>query len=467
MEKYYNKEIDTSKYNYTLNSNNINNTTKIKNPELINLENNALLTKSINKLPSNYNFEIYKCIMKVNSERQQLIESKIIKLNQPISVAIQLPDGFAHLSLILCDILQTFCDNAEVTILGDITYGACCIDDLGCKQLGIDLMLHYGHSCLVPITESVIKIMYIFVDILIDIEKCVEIIYHNFKTIDRQNSNNCSNISNIIVNKENNVKLNNQKDSDIIVKHNIDNKIYLMGSIQYNNSLFLVRKALINKGFKNIVIPQAKPRSSGEVLGCTSPVVPGSSGILIFVCDGRFHMESVMISNPGLTFYQFNPFLNELTLEQYDFIGMLKTRKNLINKCYNLIYNKKATNKKIGIVFGTLGRQGNEGILNRIIDTLNLKNIKYEIILLSEITEEKLLLFSKCTFFIQIACPRLSIDWGIHFSKPVMTPYEFYVIFEEVELKDKYPMDYYSYDGGKWSNYYNIIYKAKKVVNTK
>ncbi len=35
---------------------------------------------------------------------------------------------------------------------------------------------------------------------------------------------------------------------------------------------------------------QAKPLSSGEVLGCTSPTLPAVDA-MIFVADGRFHLE--------------------------------------------------------------------------------------------------------------------------------------------------------------------------------
>jgi len=33
---------------------------------------------------------------------------------------------------------------AEVVVLGDVTYGACCIEDLTAKALGADLLVHYG-----------------------------------------------------------------------------------------------------------------------------------------------------------------------------------------------------------------------------------------------------------------------------------------------------------------------------------
>ena len=36
----------------------------------------------------------------------------------------------------------------ETVIMGDVTYGACCIDDFTALALDCDLMVHYGHSCL-------------------------------------------------------------------------------------------------------------------------------------------------------------------------------------------------------------------------------------------------------------------------------------------------------------------------------
>ena len=38
--------------------------------------------------------------------------------------------------------------NALAVIMGDVTYGACCIDDYTAVALGCDMLVHYGHSCL-------------------------------------------------------------------------------------------------------------------------------------------------------------------------------------------------------------------------------------------------------------------------------------------------------------------------------
>lgn len=57
--------------------------------------------------------------------------------------------------------------------------------------------------------------------------------------------------------------------------------------------------------------------------------------------------------------------------------------------------------------------------------------------------------------WIQIACPRLSIDWGYAFTKPLLNPYEAHVAFGAAQWKEEsYPMDFYAKDGGEWTVYH-------------
>ena len=80
----------------------------------------------------------------------------------------------------LADILETM-TGCDVIIMGDVTYGACCIDDFTARALDVDLMVHYGHSCLIPVTETPgVRMLYVFVDIQIDLLHFVETILSNF-----------------------------------------------------------------------------------------------------------------------------------------------------------------------------------------------------------------------------------------------------------------------------------------------
>ncbi len=53
-------------------------------------------------------------------------------------------------------------------------------------------------------------------------------------------------------------------------------------------------------------------------------------------------------------------------------------------------------------------------------------------VLLSEVAPWKLALMGGVDAWVQIACPRLSIDWGESFAKPTLTPYEALVALDEV-----------------------------------
>ena len=56
-----------------------------------------------------------------------------------------------------------------------------CVDDFSARALGCDLMVHYGHSCLIPIDRtSNIKMLYVFVSISIDPIHFIESIVVNF-----------------------------------------------------------------------------------------------------------------------------------------------------------------------------------------------------------------------------------------------------------------------------------------------
>ena len=46
------------------------------------------------------------------------------------------------------------------------------------------------------------------------------------------------------------------------------------------------------------------PAFAGEVLGCTAPVVAKGTDAIVFVADGRFHLEAIMIANPSIPAYR-------------------------------------------------------------------------------------------------------------------------------------------------------------------
>jgi 2-(3-amino-3-carboxypropyl)histidine synthase len=107
--------------------------------------------------------------------------------------------------------------------------------------------------------------------------------------------------------------------------------------------------------------------------------------------------------------------------------------------------------KKWGLILGALGRQGNPHTLTMIQTYLTKQGIPYINLMLSEIFPGKLALFEDVDCWVQIACPRLSIDWGYAFPRPLLTPYEALVVLGGQQGWEQgdgtYPMDFYANNG--------------------
>ncbi|KAA8525821.1 hypothetical protein F0562_007676 [Nyssa sinensis] len=414
----------------------------VKNQIPESITNDAALNAAIALLPSNYNFEVHKCVWRVLSASAK-------------RVALQFPEGLLMYSLVLSDIFTTFGRVDRCFVLGDVTYGACCVDDLSATALGADLLIHYGHSCLVPIDSTVIPCLYVFVDIKIDVSLLIDTVKLNLNSL-------------------------------------VTKQLILAGTIQFAAAIRAAKPELESAGFK-VLVPQSKPLSAGEVLGCTAPTIPRGSFsddevVLVFVADGRFHLEAIMIANPKIRAFRYDPYLGKLFLEEYDHKGMKESRRNAIVKAREA--------KNWGIVLGTLGRQGNPRILDRLELKMREKDLAWTVVLMSELSPAKVALFGDSVdAWIQIACPRLSIDWGDAFAKPLLTPFEADIALgdlpgwwernrlvnsnsncnegsnceknesccaynnaaakEEGETDGEYPMDYYAQDGGEWNSCYS------------
>jgi 2-(3-amino-3-carboxypropyl)histidine synthase len=348
------------------------------------------LVSALGALPANYNFEVPKTIWRIEQMGAR-------------SVALQMPEGLLMYACAIADILERFA-RVECVIMGDVTYGACCVDDLSAAALGCELLVHYGHSCLVPIDRMATDVLYVFVEIAIDTAHLVDSVSLNLEPSLR---------------------------------------LALCGTIQFAGAMHAARAALVPK-FAAVELPQCRPLSAGEVLGCTSPSLAGFDAC-VFVADGRFHPEAVMIANPDVPLYRYDPYAKSLTRERYQHARMHRLRSAAIDAA------RHAT--CWGLVLGTLGRQGSPEVLHHLQRLLERRGCSHVTVLLSEVFPAKLAAFEHVEAWVQVCCPRLSIDWGHAFGAPLLAPYEAEVALGSRAWEPVYPMDNYAKAGGSYSNY--------------
>ncbi|KAL3803105.1 hypothetical protein ACHAW5_001969 [Stephanodiscus triporus] len=522
----------------------------------------------------------------------------------------------------------------SLSVLGDVTYGACCVDDLSAKSLGCDLLVHYGHSCLVPLNRTSLPCLYVFVEICVDVGHLVDCVRLTFEGEEAERRGGGRG-------RRGDADLDYGTTLGEVDPPSLVVEACVMGTVQFRSAVMEAARLLDDRDddddddvddspagdgrrrrcavvrFRSIV-PQAKPLSPGEVLGCTSPsglagldfdaasssssgrrrrrrrrragaaktrtgedrrgdddvtgapssgddgrraepvpsnydnddddaddmrVVPEERGrrerVMIFIADGRFHLEAAMMSNPTLRALRYDPYSKTLTEERYETSKMRGLRAEAVigarralgisypldgddprrraetavvgagppecgddvadrvlwrcplptslNSPERRLIAHPANVGTMGIVLGTLGRQGNPAILSRVRSLLRSRGMRVTIVLLSEIHPAKLDAMSLgpdgIRAWVQIACPRLSVDWGHHFSVPVLSPYELFVALGEAddsyllgsggagEAREGgkgeevgYPMDFYSKSGGPWANYHDEN-KDRKVVS--
>ncbi|KAG2458720.1 DPH1 synthase, partial [Polypterus senegalus] len=282
-----------------------------------------------------------------------------------------------------------------------------------------------------PIDATVgIKMLYVFVDIQIDTAHFIETLRFNFSP---------------------------------------GSSLALVSTIQFVAALQASSKEL--RPDFDVIVPQCRPLSPGEILGCTSPKLERPVDAIIYLGDGRFHLESIMISNPDSPAFRYDPYSKVFSREYYDHEAMRGIRKQAIESA------RRA--KNWGLILGTLGRQGNPKILEvldhlvpialpvgaedmtiwalgpmqlPLVATPDPNRAMENSISHGALRETEVPSSSSQGRWVQIACTRLSIDWGKAFSKPLLTPYEAAVVLKEVEWQETYPMDFYANQSlGQWT----------------
>ena len=155
-----------------------------------------------------------------------------------------------------------------------------------------------------------------------------------------------------------------------------------------------------------------------------------------------------MIRNPRVPAFRYDPYAKRLTRESYDVERLQRLRRAAVAKA--------KTAKRVGLVLGSLGRQGSPDILKRVRALLKARGVATFCLVVSEVTPQTLAKFdADVDAWVQVACPRLSVDWGHQFSRPCLSSYEAHVAWGAERWDDAhYPMDYYARSSKPWTNYY-------------
>lgn len=323
-------------------------------------------------------------------------------------VGLQFPEGLVEYAPTLTHTIEAnFAESPRgvtCVIFADVVYGACNIDDIGASMLGISLLIHFGHSQLV-FDNLRCRTLYIPV---------------TYKNI------NIDNIARML--------------HSLCAQHRFS-CITVTTTAQFCGFFddlqthldSCVDKADNSTGRIIIYRPKQSKLHDFEVLGCTCVRFPPEVQAIVSIVDGDFHLEAACLSNPKIPAFKLNPLQNVFEEVSYNTEAKISVRKDHIYECAVALAESQLP---VGIVFGTLGHQGSNTLLDVVLEQTRSMKIPYKLLALSEVFPNFLFPHKVC-FWVQLACPRLSLDWDSEFRAANISIINFFEYAEVLSLHAK------------------------------
>ncbi|XP_074642007.1 2-(3-amino-3-carboxypropyl)histidine synthase subunit 2-like [Tubulanus polymorphus] len=309
-----------------------------------------------------------------------------IELHQLSRVSLQFPDELLCDSTAVCQRLQEACNSVEFFILGDTSYGSCCVDEVAAQHYTADSIIHYGHSCLSP--TSRFPVLHVFGEAFIDVDDCYEKLSEIFP--DKQS------------------------------------KVVVLYDVVYAYAMKKLEK-LLTMDYTKIVFSSLNVNGSSEKHDETKTVIDKFGRT--FLIDAEIQDYSMFyIGEEGLTLSNFILSFNRSQFYSYNpvsFVGRMENmnvNRSLMRRMCTIEKIKDA--KIVGIAVGTLGVSDYQSIINHLQTVLKQAGKRSYTFVLGKLNVAKMANFLEIDAFVLVACAENSLIDSKEFYRPIATPYE-------------------------------------------
>ena len=298
---------------------------------------------------------------------------KIINERKPRSVALNGPEALIpKIQNSASSITEKF--GIPAYVIGDTCWGSCDLNTHAADMLGAEILFNIGHTISMEIFDEKVVMIDAFDDIIFDriARKCA-----------------------------------------LELKSKNYNSIALVTDSQHLNQITRVREIFEEFGYQVIIGRGKGQLNDAQVFGCEfypAYNVQNQVDAYIFLGQSAFHSASIAISTEKPT-YMLDPYF-----EEYSEVNGIA--KRLQKKAILSIY-KALDAEIIGIIIGL--KEGQFAHIKALELKKSFEQLgkKVQLIALTDITEDRIQIFKGIDAFVQVACPRISID--NHFKKPVLS----------------------------------------------
>jgi len=299
-------------------------------------------------------------------------------------VLIQLPEGLKPEGLRLAAVVEKA--GALAIVSADPCYGACDLAVQEAESLGVDLLVHFGHSKM-AFTPERVPIIYIEAKATLSLKTAVE---------------------------------------DALPLLEPWRRIGLITTVQHVDMLSEARETLLKAGKSVAVGDAGRSFYAGQVIGCdysNAKAVAKDVDAFLFVGGGRFHAIGVVLATSKPTVVA-DPY------ERRAFSVDAEAQKTIKQRWTNV--QEAIKTERFGVLIGLKSGQRRLEEALKIRDRLERAGKKTTLLAVREVTPETLMEFPSLNAFVNTACPRISLHDATKFQKPVLTINEALVVAGEL-----------------------------------
>uniref|UniRef100_A0A182QA95 2-(3-amino-3-carboxypropyl)histidine synthase subunit 2 n=1 Tax=Anopheles farauti TaxID=69004 RepID=A0A182QA95_9DIPT len=303
-------------------------------------------------------------------------------------VALQFPDSVlphsVHIVNELRDALSAGEDAAvQLFVLGDTSYGSCCVDEVAASHANADGIVHFGHACLSKVAR--VPVLYVFFQHALDETRLLTALASEYGT----------------------------DGTDEL-------ELSCFYEVGYANAVARMSETLRARYPRMVIASLAEPDQQPDTL-CwkfnEKPHAPHHPSLYIGRDNLSFFNTAVAIA--ATEWLRFDPTNEgEARLERTNAAGAqwLRRRYYAIERCKDA--------GSIGIVVATLSTSGYLSIVSRMQQLGKARGVRTYIISIGKVNPEKLANFIDIDCFVLVGCPENDIFTSRDFFRPLLSVYE-------------------------------------------
>jgi 2-(3-amino-3-carboxypropyl)histidine synthase len=310
---------------------------------------------------------------------EERIKQEIIRQNAK-RVLLQMPEGLKPEAPRLAKTVEMA--GAVPIVAGDPCYGACDLAVSEAEELGVDLIIHFGHARMLK--HERIPTIYMEARATVKVEEAVVYAIPLLKDYE---------------------------------------KVGLATTVQHVQMIDVVRELLVRAGKTVEVGDTGRLPHPGQVIGCDFTNVKAMVvDAFLFVGGGKFHALGVALATSKPTIVA-DPYAGSAYSVHEEVYKILKQRYASIEEASHA--------NSFGILVGLKPGQKHIESALKVKGALEKMGKSAFILAVREFRPDVLAEFPSVEAYVNTACPRISLDDASRFKKPVLTVPEFMVVSGE------------------------------------